>query len=296
MKAPAFQYCRPDSTQAACALLAAHAGDARILAGGQSMMAALNLRLSSPSLLIDINRIDSLGGIELSADGCSVRIGALARHAEVAASPIVARHLPLVALAMHHVAHPAVRNRGTTCGSLALADPSAEMPACAVTLQATLLLQSEADGIREVAADSFFFGLYETARRDDELLIEVRVPCAKPTQRFGFDELSRRHGDFAMVGVAVQADMSDDGELITDLRLVVFGTDPAPVLSTSASRLAAGQPWSRELAADIAAQTVLELSPDDNMFGTPAIKRRQAAALIKRVLATTLAVGATTSS
>jgi len=286
VKAPAFQYCRPDSAEAACAALAASAGDARILAGGQSMMAALNLRLSAPSLLIDINRIESLKGIELSGDESHVTVRALARHVEVARSPVVARHLPLVAMAMDHVAHPAVRNRGTTCGSLALADPSAEMPACAVALEATLVLQSAADGLREVPASDFFFGLYETARRDDELLVEVRFPCAVPGERFGFDELSRRHGDFAMVGVAVKAGFA--AGRIENLRLVVFGTDPAPVLSASAPALAEGRPFSPELAAEIATRTVLELSPDDNMFGTPAIKRQQAAALIRRVLASTL--------
>jgi carbon-monoxide dehydrogenase medium subunit len=287
MKAPAFQYCRPDTLDAACAILADGAGDARILAGGQSMMAALNLRLSTPSLLIDINRIDALKGLALSDDGSHVRVRALARHVQVADSELIPAHVPLVALAMAHVAHPAVRNRGTTCGSLALADPSAEMPACAVALQATLVLQSAESGVRHVAADDFFFGLYETARRDDELLVEVKFPCSAPDERFGFDELSRRHGDFAMVGVAVKARYA--AQTITGLRLVVFGTDPAPVLCGSATALAEGQPWSTELGADIAAQAVLELSPDDNMFGTPAIKRRQAAALIRRVLATTFA-------
>lgn len=287
LKAPAFKYCRPATLDDAALALADSAGDGRVLAGGQSMMAALNLRLSQPGVLIDINRIESLRGIALSGDGTQVVVRALARHAEVATSALITEKVPLVAMAVEHVAHPAVRNRGTTCGSLALADPSAEMPACAVALRATLVLHSSANGTREVAGDEFFFGLYDTARREDELLVEVRWPCAGRHERFGFDELSRRHGDFAIVGVAVKAGY--EGRFIDDLRLVVFGTDPAPVLSRSAARLAQGLPWSPELGQAIAEHVVLELSPDNNLFGTPATKRRQAAALVKRVLACTFA-------
>lgn len=285
MKAPDFDYCRPGSVDEACAILAERGDEARILAGGQSMMATLNLRLSAPALLVDINRIEALQGIGLVEDGTHVRIGALARHAEVARSAIVAEHLPLIEMAMHHVAHPAVRNRGTTCGSLSMADPSAEMPACALALQATLVLQSQS-GVRRMPADEFFFGLYETARRDDEILIEVRMPCCQPDEVFGFDELSRRHGDFAMVGVALKARRVDDA--IEDLRLVVFGTDSMAILCTSATTLAQGRPYSTELGEEIAAAAVRQLDPDENMFGSPAVKRLQAAALIRRVLATTL--------
>ncbi len=266
-------------------ILAERGGDAKILAGGQSLMATLNLRLSAPELLVDINRISSLRGIAPTLDENQLRIGALVRHVEVAESPLVADKVPLVAMAMKHVAHAAVRNRGTTCGSLAMADPSAEMPACAVTLEAVLVLQSKSEGIRKVPASQFFMGLYETARRDDEMLVEVLLPCRKPDELFGFDELSRRHGDFAMVGVAVKA--RHVGGKIAGLRLVVFGTDPMPILSASAARLAEGQLWSTSLGKQIAAEAVMELDPDDNMFGGPAVKRRQAAALICRVLATT---------
>ena len=281
MKAPDFAYCRPASIDAVCALLAEHRDDARILAGGQSLMATLNLRLSAPALLVDINRIDALRGIGLADDGSYLRIGALARHAEVARSSLVALHAPLITAAMRHVAHPAIRNRGTTCGSLALADPSAEMPACAIALDATLVLQSQS-GTRGVPAREFFFGLYETARRDDELLIEVRIPCRPADQRVGFDELSRRHGDFAMVGVAATARGAPDR--IADLRLVVFGTDTMPVDCRDAAALAIGQAWSAALGDAIASAAAASLDPDTNMFGGPAVKRRQAAALTRRVL------------
>lgn len=266
-------------------ILAEYGGDARILAGGQSMMATLNLRLSAPALLIDINRIGSLQGIVPASDGSYLRIGALVRHAETASSPLVAEHLPLVAAAMRHVAHPAIRNRGTTCGSLALADPASEMPACAIALEAMLVLQSKDGGIRHVPASEFFFGLYETARRDDEMLIEVLFPCRSADEVFGFDELSRRHGDFAMVGVALKADFKNGS--IGNLRLVTFATDPMPILSVAAAELAEGQLWSPALGAAIAAAAAEELNPDENQFGSPAVKRLQAKALIRRALAAT---------
>jgi carbon-monoxide dehydrogenase medium subunit len=293
MKASGFHYARPDTVEQACALLAEYGSDARILAGGQSMFATLNLRLSAPALLIDINRIASLRGIVVADDQSFVRIGALVRHAETAASADVAQHLPLITAAMCHVAHPAVRNRGTTCGSLALADPSAEMPACAITLDALLILQSRDGGQREVLATDYFLGLYETARRDDEMLVEVLFPSRLPEEVFGFDELSRRHGDFAMVGVAARAALRDG--IISDLRLTTFATDPKPILSTAAAALAEGQPWSAQLGEAIAEAAVQELDPDENHFGSPAVKRLQARALIRRVLAATFSVPATST-
>jgi carbon-monoxide dehydrogenase medium subunit len=285
MKASGFKYCRPGSIEETCDILAEHGGDARILAGGQSMMATLNLRLSAPALLVDINRIDALKGIVPAEDGSHVRIGAMVRHAETASSAVIAERLPLIAAAMRHVAHPAVRNRGTTCGSLALADPSSEMPACAIALDALLVLQSAGGGVRHLHADEFFFGLYETARQENELLIEVLLPSRGDDEVFGFDELSRRHGDFAMVGVAVRASFANN--IISDLRLVTFATDPMPILSTAAATMAEGQPWSPILGAEIAAAAAAELQPDENHFGSPAVKRLQAAALIRRVLAAT---------
>ncbi|WP_051516807.1 xanthine dehydrogenase family protein subunit M [Herbaspirillum sp. RV1423] len=288
MKASGFHYARPSSVEEACALLAEYGGDARILAGGQSMFATLNLRLSAPALLIDINRIESLKGIVVAEDGSYVRIGALVRHAETAASIEVARHLPLIAMAMRHVAHPAVRNRGTTCGSLALADPSAEMPACAVTLDALLILQSRDGGVRQVPAVDYFFGLYETARRDDEMLVEVLYPSCLEDEVCGFDELSRRHGDFAMVGVAARASFNEG--VISNLRLTTFATDPRPILSEAAAALAEGQAWSEALGEAVAEAAVAELNPDENHFGSPAVKRLQARAMIRRVLSSTFNV------
>src|SRR5882757_3639515 len=165
MKARAFLYRRPPDIDEAVALLGDNAGDAQVLAGGQSLMPTLNMRLSSPGMLVDINRIGALAGI---ADrGAAIRIGALVRHADVLESDLVAKRVPLLALAIPHVAHMAVRNRGTCCGSLALADPSAEMPAIAVALNAEIVLRKRG-AERTVPAREFFQGLYQTARDEDE--------------------------------------------------------------------------------------------------------------------------------
>jgi len=280
MKAPDFQYCCPKTIDEVCELLQSHGSDARILAGGQSLVPAMNLRLSSAELLIDINRVQALEGVSLSEDGSYVRVGALARHAQVAASELIARHVPLVHRAMKYVAHPAIRNRGTCCGSLALADPSAEMPACAVTLNATLVLQSAKDGVREVPAREFFFGLYDTARRDDEILIEVRWPCQAAQSLVGFHELSRRHGDFAMVGIAAQCRIENG--LVDSLALITFATSPVPRLSAQAQALAQGQRPTPQLAQELAQAAANELDPDE--VAEIEIRRYQAAALARRVL------------
>jgi carbon-monoxide dehydrogenase medium subunit len=279
MKAPAFRYARPATVEEALALLARHGEEASVLAGGQSLLAALNMRLAAPAVLIDINRLAPLAGIEDRGD--SIRVGALARHAEVAASPLVARHAPLVALAMPHVAHVAVRNRGTFGGSLALADPAAELPACAVALGARLTLQS-ARGRRTVAAEDFFKDLYTTERAPDELLIEVEIP-KRPGWRVGFGEFSRRQGDFAMVGLAAAAELADG--TVRDLRLVYFGAESHARLATNAAEAARGRSLDAALS-DIVAALDHDLDPMGNLQGRPDTKRHLAKVLTRRVLAT----------
>ena len=235
MKAPRFAYVRAESLDQVLVLLAEHGDDARILAGGQSLMPTLNMRLSQPLLLIDINRLDELKGISL--EGEEVRIGGMTRHSEVLDSPVVADHLPLIAEAMTHVAHVAIRNRGTFGGSIALADPAAEMPACVVALDASLVLASSR-GRRTVEARSFFKGLYETDRADDEILIEVRIPIAKPGYASSFMELARRHGDFALAGVCCHAKV--DGVTLSDVRLAYFGSEDRPRFAQAAVAAAEG--------------------------------------------------------
>ena len=215
--------------QHAVELLAEHGDEARILAGGQSLMPTLNMRLSRPKLLIDINRLTELG--EISFDGKDVHIGALTRHAEVMHAHTIVRHLPLLSQAIPHVAHVAVRNRGTFGGSVALADPAAEMPACLLALGGRIVLAS-VRGKREVAADDYFHGLYQTARQPDEMLIEAIIPAQPGEQRSSFKELSRRHGDFAIAGVAACAHRS--GDSLSKVRLVYFGSEVKPTLGKRA--------------------------------------------------------------
>lgn len=230
MKAPAFRYTRAESPEEAIASLEQHGADARLLAGGQSLMPMLNLRLLQPSVLVDINRIPGLDCIAPHAD--RIEIGALARHVAVLNSSAVAQAAPLLTLALAHVAHLAVRNRGTHGGSCALADPAAELPACALALDASFVLLS-ARGERRVPAKEFFLDLYETALAADELLVRVDYPRAGSAWRYGFDEVSRRHGDFAIAGLAAAARI-ESGALL-EARLVFFGVANRPVLVHAAS-------------------------------------------------------------
>ena len=283
MKAPRFSYVRAESLDHVLRLLAEHGDDARILAGGQSLMPVLNMRLAQPKLLIDINRIDALKGISLR-DG-AVRIGALTRHVEVMSSPIVAQHLPLIAEAMPHVAHVAVRNRGTFGGSIALADPSAELPACILALGASLIVESER-GRRTIAADDFFHGLYETARDPDELLVEVFVPPQKHDHVSVFMELARRQGDFAIAGLACYARC--ERQVVSEARLVYFGSEVKPTLAKSAMAAINGKEWSSAIGEAACAALADDLDPIDNPFGRPATKLHLQRVLTRRALATAM--------
>jgi aerobic carbon-monoxide dehydrogenase medium subunit len=278
MKAPAFLYRRPGDIAAALSLLAEHAGSAQVLAGGQSLIPTLNMRLSSPEMLVDINRIEELRGIE--ERGHEVRIGALVRHAEVLESPLIAERVPLLALAIPHVAHMAVRNRGTTCGSLALADPSAEMPAVAVALDAQIVLCSRA-ATRKVPARAFFEGLYQTARKDEELIAEVLFPVASADEVFGFAELSGRHGDFAVVGAAAKARRTDGG--LQSLTVVIFGSEPKPLISAGVAGATIALDASDRVLLDLANEIAEEMQPMENHQGRGDTKRKQAVMLLQRL-------------
>jgi carbon-monoxide dehydrogenase medium subunit len=201
MKAPAFAYARPASLAEAFDLLARPG--AKVLAGGQSLIPTLNMRLSSPELLVDIGGIEELKHIEVKNG--AVHVGALVTHADLEASEAVAKHVPLLAQAVPHVAHAAIRNRGTLGGSLALADPAAEYPAVAVALEASIHIEGRS-GKRTVRATDFFRGLFETDLKSDELLTAVEFPVAKSSDRSVFLELARRAGDYAIVGLAAQND------------------------------------------------------------------------------------------
>ncbi len=279
MKAPKFSYVRAESVQHALTLLAEHGEDARVLAGGQSLMPTLNMRLSTPSLLVDINRLDDLKGI--SRDGEAVRIGALARHAEVLSSEIIAQHLPLIAQAMPHVAHVAVRNRGTFGGSVALADPAAELPACLLALNGRVVVESTR-GRREIAAEDYFHGLYQTAREPDELLVEVVIPVETGSVKSSFMELSRRHGDFAMVGLAARASVA--GDQLSHVRLVYFASEVKPTLGLTAMAAAEGKAWNDTTREATLAALADDLEPMTNLFGSAQTKLHLQRVLTKRAL------------
>jgi aerobic carbon-monoxide dehydrogenase medium subunit len=202
MKAPDFDYVRPTTLEAALALLQRHDGDALPLAGGQSLMPMMNYRVVAPELLIDLGGIEALKGVAIQAN--IVRIGAMTTYRTLSDLPGLSQILPLFAMALPHIAHDAIRNRGTIGGSLALADPAAEMPALMLALEAQICVQSIA-GERKIDAADFFLGFYETALEQGELITAVEVPVAQPGNWFGFHELTQRHGDYAMAGVAIAA-------------------------------------------------------------------------------------------
>src|SRR5271170_3103098 len=280
MKPPPFEYLRPNSLIEAAGMLEQAGEGAQILAGGQSLVPTLSLRLSSPSLLIDINRVVDSAPLE-HCDGV-VRCGTRVRHVDVERSTMVREHVPLLTLAMPHVAHPAIRNRGTPCGSVALADPAAEIPACALALNADIVLQNS-KGRRTVPAGEYFIGLYETARLPNEVVVELRFPEARIGDRFGFVELARRRGDFAIVGIAAAAQVERDQ--VRNLRLVIFGCEPKPRVSAVAHTMAQGRDFRKLPIEQIADAVAAELDPMENSQGDAAAKRQQAYAMAKRVMA-----------
>lgn len=221
MKPALFTYHRPGDLPEALALMGEHRGAARVLAGGQSLMPLLAMRLARPEQVVDINRIEELKGVRDTGD--TLTIGALTRYNEILRSPLIAEHLPLLAEAIGHVAHHAVRNRGTIGGSLALADPSAETPATCLALKVRIVARS-ASGEREIAVDAFFDGLMSTALADDEILVAIRIPKRPPNVPHAFIEFARRKGDFAQAGVILAP--AHDG--VPENRAVIFGIGSTP--------------------------------------------------------------------
>jgi len=280
MKAPSFAYARPQSLGEALALLGEHGDAARVLAGGQSLLPSLNMRLSSPELLVDINGLTELSGIRVQGD--ALRIGALTRHREIERSAEVARHVPLLAQAVPHIAHVAIRNAGTLGGSLALADPAAEYPACALALDAALVIAGRG-GERRVAAPDFFKGLYSTALQPQELLLAAEFPLAKPGYRSAFLELARRHGDYATVGVAAHA-RADHGKL-SDVRLAYFGVGATAVRALRAAAAAEGKAVDAQTVAAVQAALGEELDPSPDLYQSAAAKLHLARVLTGRALA-----------
>ncbi len=282
MKASAFAYARAASVSSALELLAAHGDRAKVLSGGQSLLPAMNLRLISPELVIDIGGLAELRGIAVTGD--IIRIGALTRHVELARSPDVAAHAPLLAQAIAHVAHPAIRNRGTLGGSLAHADPASELPACMVALHATIVVRGRS-GERRIAAQDFFTGIYATALAPDELLVAVELPVAPRNASHFFHEFARRHGDYAILGLAARAVVQANA--FVDLRMAFFAVGDRPVLAKAATQLVGVEVTSALLSG---ACTALgeELDPHDDQQASAAMRRHLAKVLLVRSVAALL--------
>ena len=276
MKAAAFAYARATSVGDALELLTAYGDKAKVLSGGQSLMPAMNLRLISPELVVDIGELAELRGIAVT--GNVVRIGALTRHVDLLNSPEIAAHAPLLTEAMAHVAHPAIRNRGTIGGSLAHADPASELPACMVALNATIIVRGRA-GERRVAAGDFVKGIYETDLSAQELLVSVELPAAPKNSVHFFHEFARRHGDYAIAGLAAQAVVEKD--VFADLRLVYFAVGDRPVLARAATRLVNVAITPAVLAAASAAIGE-ELDPQDDQQASASMRRHLAKVLLTR--------------
>jgi carbon-monoxide dehydrogenase medium subunit len=270
LKPAPFAYKRARSVEEAVGLLGENA-DARLLAGGQSLIATLNMRLSAPSLLIDINGIGGIAGIVLK-DG-KVEIGALTRHAQAERSDAIAKHAPLLARAIPHIGHVAIRNRGTLGGSIAFADPAAELPACLLALDGEVEATGP-KGRRSIKAQDFFKGLFETALGPQDVLTAIRVPAATKDTRVGFAELARRHGDYAMVGLAASA--RADGKGLADVRLAFFGVGATALRTKKSEAALAGGNVEAAVAA-------LDLDPPDDLQATGATKKHLAGVLLRRV-------------
>jgi aerobic carbon-monoxide dehydrogenase medium subunit len=275
VKPAPFAYAKPRSVEDAVKLLGQHGEGARLLAGGQSLIATLNMRLSAPRILIDINAIAGLDGIALK--GGQIELGAMVRHADAERSGVIAQHAPLIARALPHIGHPAIRNRGTIGGSIAFADPAAELPACLLALGGEIEIAGP-KGKRVVKADDYFKGLYETAISSGEMLTAIRVPAAKPETRTGFAELARRHGDYAMAGLAACA--RADGKALKDVRLAFFGVAMTPLRAKKAEAALAGGDLDQAASA-----LASDLDPPDDIQASGKVKLHLAGVLLRRVAA-----------
>lgn len=278
MKAPDIRYERPLTLEHALDCLADQAIDSQPLAGGQSLLPMMHLRLAQPEVLVDLNNVPELDFINV--EGSVVHIGAMVRYATLMASKVIQECIPLFSLALPHIAHDAIRNRGTIGGSSALADPAAEMPALLKALDATLVVVSKS-GMRSVAANDFFLGIYETALEEDELIHTITIPIAKPDQRFGFYELARRHGDYAMAGVAISAESI---EPYTGLRMVFFSVGDHALRASNAEAALNGKASNDKGALEQAQAALSELEFYEDMNASATTKAHLSRVVMQRAL------------
>ncbi len=284
MKPSPFDYARATSLTEALALLERHGEKAQILAGGQTLIATLNMRLSAPDWLIDITRIPGLSGVSLT--DTHLVIGALTTHREIERSALVAQHAPLLTQAAPHIAHAAIRNSGTIGGSIAFADPAAEWPACCVALDAQIVIRA-LSGERRASARTYFRGLYDTDRASNEIITAIEIPRETPPRRSVFMELARRHGDYAIVGLALLGRVAE-GRL-SDVAIGYVGAGATPLLARGAMAALEGQVPGADVLERAKAALTQDLDPSGDLYNSPATKRHLAAVLLERAVKQLLA-------
>ena len=280
MKPPPFEYHAPTTVEEALALLTEHGDEAKALAGGQSLIPVLNFRLARPSVIVDLNRVEGLSGIE--ASGESLRVGAMARQRAAERSPEVARRAPMLVAALEHVAHPQIRTRGTVGGSVAHADPAAELPAVMLALDARFRLRRGSEE-RTLAAGDFFTGLFSTALQIDELLVDIEIPTPSPRSGWGFEEVARRHGDFALVAVAASVTLGPRG-VVSAARLAYVNAGPGPFRSNGAEKVLIGEEPSPALARAAADAAVQDARPSADVHASADYRRQLTRVLTERAL------------
>lgn len=280
MKAPAFDYATPSSVAEAVALLAQHSGNAKLISGGQSLMPVLAFRLAAPALLVDTRRIPGLDRIDIDADG--VRLGARVRWRDIEDDERLTAAHPLLAAAIRHVAHYQIRNRGTIGGSLAHADPAAELPGIAVTCDAEIHIEGS-NGARTIAAGDFFTGPLSTALADDEMIVALRLPSWRADRRWGFEEFARRRGDFALAAVAYHYDLDAEGK-VQNAHVGVIGACTRPHRLAAVEALLNGQRINPALIEACGRAAEAALDPTDDLHASADYRRSLYAALLERSL------------
>jgi len=288
MKLPAFEYACPATLAEAVALLAAHDGDAKAIAGGQSLVPMLAFRVTAPALLVDLRKLPGLDRIAIGDDG--VRLGALVRWRDILDDKRLARAHPLLVAAVRHVAHYQIRNRGTVGGSVAHADPAAEMPGIAVACEAEIAVTGKA-GKRTIAAKDFFLGALTTALATDEIITEIRLPAWPAGRRFGFEEFALRRGDFAIAAAAVFYDADASGRA-ANAHVGVVGVGDRPARIPAAEAALDGARVDADTIARAAAATSAAVEPHDDIHASAAYRRALVGTMVERALAAAAAASA----
>lgn len=285
MKPAAFEYFAPTTIEEALDLLARYGDEAKILAGGQSLMPLMNMRLARPRVLVDVNRLSALSHISLDADG-TMTIGALTRQRAVERASLIRMHYPLLAAVMPSIGHFQIRNRGTIGGSIVHADPAAELPAVCLALDAELVLRSAARQ-RTVNAADFFLTYLTTAIEPVEMLVDIRFPSWKPQWRWGFQEVCRRQGDFALVGAVAVLQMDDDA-VCQAACVTMFGVGGTPVRLPRAAEMLSGQRLDAPVLGQLASVVAAELEPDSDIHASAEYRREVGGVVARRAVETAL--------